>query len=237
MRIWIDPAKLVGFNLSTNDVDAAIRAQNAQVSSGTIGDLPLAGNQPISATVVVTGQLITVEQFGDIVLRANTDGSTVKLRDVARIELGAQSYSTSARLNGKPSTGIGVQLSPTGNALATADLIHARMAELARYFPPGVKYDIPYDSSRFVRISIRQVVETLFEAVILVFLVMYLFLQNLRYTLIPTIVVPVSLLGAFAVMLDVRLLDQRADDVRAWCSRSASWSTTRSSWSRTSSAS
>ncbi|MDE2300550.1 MAG: efflux RND transporter permease subunit, partial [Burkholderiales bacterium] len=146
------------------------------------------------------GQLTTVEQFGAIVLRANTDGSTVLLRDVARIELGAQNYGTSARLNGNPSTGIGVQLSPTGNALATADAVRARMTELQRYFPPGVKYDIPYDSSRFVRISITQVVETLAAAVVLVFLVMYLFLQNLRYTLIPTIVVPVALLGAFAMM-------------------------------------
>jgi multidrug efflux pump len=200
MRIWIDPAKLVGFNLSASDVNNAIRSQNAQVSAGTLGDLPIAGNQPISATVVVAGQLTTVEQFGNIVLRANTDGSTVRLKDVARIELGGQSYGTQARLNGKPSTGIGVQLSPTGNALATATAIHTRMAELARYFPPGVKYDIPYDSSRFVRISIRQVVETLGEAIVLVFAVMYLFLQNLRYTLIPTIVVPVSLLAAFAVM-------------------------------------
>ncbi|HEX2540944.1 MAG TPA: efflux RND transporter permease subunit [Caldimonas sp.] len=200
MRIWIDPAKLVGFNLSTSDVNSAIRAQNAQVSSGTIGDLPIAAGQPISATVVVQGQLTSVEQFREIVLRANTDGSTVRLRDVARVELGGQNYGTSARLNGKPSTGIGVQLSPTGNALATAQLVHARMAELSKFFPQGMRYDIPYDSSRFIRISISQVVETLIEAVILVFLVMYLFLQNLRYTLIPTIVVPVSLLGAFAVM-------------------------------------
>ncbi|MCE9660623.1 MAG: efflux RND transporter permease subunit [Burkholderiales bacterium] len=200
MRIWLDPAKLVGFNLSTNDVVAAIRAQNAQVSSGTIGDLPIVAGTPISATVVVAGQLVSVEQFGQIVLRANTDGSTVKLKDVARIELGGQNYGTSARLNGKPSTGIGVQLSPTGNALATAEAIKVRMTELARYFPPGVKYDIPYDSSRFVKISISRVVETLVEAVILVFLVMYLFLQNLRYTLIPTIVVPVALLGSFGVM-------------------------------------
>src|SRR3954452_14258475 len=201
MRIWIDPAKLVGFNLSPNDVNNAIRSQNAQVSSGTLGDLPIAADQPISATVVVRGQLTTVEQFGDIVLRANTDGSTVKLRDVARIELGGQSYSTSARLNGKPSTGIGVQLSTTGNALATAQLIKSRMGELSRYFPPGVKYDIPYDSSKFIDISIRQVVETLVEAVILVFLVMYLFLQNFRHTIIPTIVVPVALTGTFAVLL------------------------------------
>ncbi|MEP7139552.1 MAG: efflux RND transporter permease subunit, partial [Caldimonas sp.] len=200
MRIWIDPAKLVGFNLSVNDVNAAIRAQNAQVSSGTLGDLPIVAGQPISATVVVAGQLTTVEQFRDIVLRANTDGSTVRLKDVARVEIGGQSYGTSARLNGKPSTGIGVQLSPTGNALKTAQLVKNRMVELAPYFPPGVKYDIPYDSSKFISISIRQVVETLVEAVILVFLVMYLFLQNLRYTLIPTIVVPVSLLGAFTIM-------------------------------------
>jgi multidrug efflux pump len=200
MRIWVDPARLVGFNLSTNDVVAAIRAQNAQVSSGTLGDLPIVAGQPINATVVVQGQLTSVSQFGDIVLRANTDGSAVHLRDVARVELGGQSYSTSARLNGRPSTGIGVQLSPTGNALATSDAIHARMDELARYFPPGVKYDIPYDSARFVRISIGRVVETLVEAVILVFLVMYLFLQSLRYTLIPTVVVPVALFGALGVM-------------------------------------
>ncbi len=200
MRVWIDPAKLVGFNLSPADVNSAIRVQNAQVSSGTIGDLPTQPGQSISATVVVEGQLTSVEQFGDIVLRANTDGSTVRLRDVARIELGGQNYATAARLNGKPSTGIGVQLSPTGNALATADLVRTRMGELARYFPAGVKWDIPYDSSRFVKISISQVAETLIEAVILVFLVMYLFLQSFRYTLIPTIVVPVALFGAFAMM-------------------------------------
>ncbi len=201
MRVWVDPAKLVGFSLTPTDVNNAIRAQNAQVSSGTIGDLPNVPGQGIFATVVVNGQLSSVEQFGNVVLRANTDGSTVRLRDVARIELGGQSYGTSARLNGKPSTGIGVQLSPTGNALATATLVRERMAELARYFPAGVKYDIPYDSSKFVKISISQVVETLVEAVILVFLVMYLFLQNLRYTLIPTVVVPVALLGAFGMML------------------------------------
>src|SRR6476659_6083083 len=120
MRIWIDPAKLVGFNLTPSDVNNAIRSQNAQVASGTIGDLPLAAGQQITATVVVTGQLSTIEQFGNIVLRANPDGSTVRLKDVARIEIGGQNYGTSARLNGKPSTGIGVQLSPTGNALETA---------------------------------------------------------------------------------------------------------------------
>ena len=201
MRVWIDPAKLVGFNLSTANVTAAIQTQNAQVSSGTIGDLPNVPGQSIFATVIVKGQLESTEQFGNIILRANADGSTVRLKDVARIELGGQSYSTSARLNGKPSTGIGVQLSPSGNALATATAVHKRMGELAAYFPQGMKYEIPYDSSRFVRISIRQVAETLIEAVVLVFLVMYLFLQNIRYTIIPTIVVPVALFGTFGALL------------------------------------
>jgi len=201
MRIWIDPAKLVGFNLSANDVNNAIRSQNAQVSSGTIGDLPLVAGQTITATVVVSGQLSTVDQFGAIILRANPDGSAVRLKDVARIEIGGQNYTTSARLNGKPSTGIGIQLSPTGNALETAKLVRARMGELSRYFPPGMKWAIPFDSSAFIDISIRQVVETLVEAVILVFLVMYLFLQNIRYTIIPTIVVPVALLGSLATLL------------------------------------
>jgi len=201
MRIWIDPAKLLGFNLSAADVNAAIRAQNAQVSAGEIGALPNVAGQAIAATVVVNGQLSTTEQFGNIVLRANADGSTVRLKDVARIELGAQSYATSARLNGKPSTGIGVQLSPSGNALATANAVRAKMAELEKFFPAGMTWDIPYDSSRFVKISIEQVAKTLGEAILLVFLVMFLFLQNFRYTIIPTVVVPVALLGTFAALL------------------------------------
>jgi multidrug efflux pump len=201
MRVWIDPAKLLGFNLSSSDVVNAIRAQNAQVASGSIGDLPNVAGQGIAATVVVAGQLGSVAEFGNIQLRANADGSSVRLRDVARIELGGQGYATSARLNGNPSTGIGVQLSPSGNALATAAAVRAKMEDLKRFFPAGVSYSIPYDSSRFVKISISQVAETLIEAVLLVFLVMYLFLQNFRYTIIPTIVVPVALLGTFAVLL------------------------------------
>ena len=201
MRIWLDPAKLVGFGLSTNDVTAAIRAQNAQVSSGTIGDLPNLPGQTMFATLLVDGQLASIEEFGNISLRANPDGSAVLLRDVARIELGAQTYATAARLNGKPSAGIGVQLSPSGNALDTAKAVRTRMDELQRYFPSGVKYSIPYDTSRFVQISISKVVETLLEAVALVFLVMFLFLQSWRYTIIPTIVVPVALLGTFGVLL------------------------------------
>ncbi len=201
MRIWVDPAKLAAFNLSMAEVGAAIRAQNAQVSGGEIGALPNVAGQAIAATVVVSGQLSSVEQFGNVVLRATTDGATVRLKDVARIELGAQAYATSARLNGKPSTAVGVQLSPSANALATADAVRAKLTELERYFPEGMQWTIPYDSSRFVKISIQQVVMTLLEAVALVFLVMFLFLQNWRYTVIPTIVVPIALLGTFASLL------------------------------------
>ena len=201
MRVWIDPAKLVGFRLSPADVNNAIRSQNAQVASGTIGELPLAQGQEITATVVVTGQLSTVEQFGNIALRANPDGSTVRLKDVARIEIGAQAYGTSARLNGKPSTGIGVQLAPSGNALETARLVRERMDELSKFFPAGMKATVPFDSSKFIDISIEQVLHTLVEALVLVFLVMYIFLQNFRYTIIPTLVVPVALLGSLGTLL------------------------------------
>ena len=201
MRVWVDPAKLQGFNLSAADVASAIQAQNAQVSAGSLGELPNLSGQTISATVVVPGQISSTKEFGDIVLRANADGSTVRLKDVARIELGAQSYATTARLNGKPATGMGVQLSPSGNALAAATAVKTRMAELERYFPSGVSWTIPYDSSDFVKISIKQVAMTLLEAIALVFLVMFLFLQNFRYTIIPTIVVPVALLGTFGALL------------------------------------
>lgn len=201
MRIWIDPAKLLGLNLSVDDVNAAIRSQNAQVSAGEIGSLPNIAGQSIAATVVVNGQLVNEDEFGKIILRANPDGSTVRLKDVARIELGAQTYATSARLNGQPATGMGVQLSPSGNALATAKAVRAKMHELERFFPQGVKFSIPYDSSAFVEISIKQVAVTLLEAIALVFLVMFLFLQSFRYTIIPTIVVPVALLGTFATLL------------------------------------
>ena len=201
MRIWLDPAKLQSYGLAPADVNAAIAAQNAQVSAGSIGDLPLAQGQTTTATVVVPGQLSTVEQFGNITLRAQTGGATVRLKDVARIELGGQSYATAARLNGQPSVGMGIQLAPGANALAVVKAVKKRMAELEAFFPAGVSYTIPYDSSTFVQISIEQVVQTLFEAVALVFIVMFIFLQNWRYTLIPTIVVPVALLGTLAVML------------------------------------
>ncbi|MFJ3044319.1 efflux RND transporter permease subunit [Herbaspirillum chlorophenolicum] len=201
MRIWIDPNKLIGLNLTPADVTAAITAQNALVAGGTLGALPSPGSQQIAATVVVNGQLTTPEQFGDIILRSNTDGSAVRMRDVARIEVGGQTYDTSGRLDGKPSSFIGVQLSPTANALGTATAVHKKMEELSKYFPAGVKYTIPYDTSKFVKISIEEVVKTLIEAIVLVFLVMFLFLQNIRYTIIPTVVVPVALLGTFATLL------------------------------------
>ena len=201
MRIWLDPARMRGLAVSSAEVSAAIRAQNAQVASGSIGDLPNIAGQGISATVVVKGQLSTVAQFENIVLRANADGSTVRLKDVARVEIGGQSYATSARLNGQPAVGLGVQLAPSGNALESARLVHARMEQLSKFFPEGVKFDIPYDSSKFVKISITQVTQTLLEAVALVFLVMFLFLQNWRYTIIPTLVVPIALLGTFGILL------------------------------------
>ena len=200
MRIWVDPDKLTGYKLNMSDVTAAIRQQNAQVAGGTVGDLPNPRSQTWFAPVVVTGQLSSVEEFGKVVLRANRDGSLVRLRDVARMELGGASYSISARLNGQPFVAIAVQQSLTGNALATATIVREKMDELSKYFPPGLKYTVPYDTSLFVKISIEEVVKTLLEAVALVFLVMYIFLQNFRYTLIPTIVVPVALMGTFAAM-------------------------------------
>ncbi len=200
MRIWIDPAKLIGLKLNADDIANAIRGQNAIVASGTLGDLPSPGTQQISAPIVVSGQLRSVDEFGDIVLRATPNGAVARLKDVARIELGGQAYATAARLNGNPTSAIAVQLSPTANALGTAKAVRAKMDELAKYFPPGVSYAIPYDTSLFVQISIEEVVKTLVEAVALVFLVMYLFLQNIRYTLIPTIVVPIALLGTFAML-------------------------------------
>ncbi|MER2298597.1 MAG: efflux RND transporter permease subunit [Pseudomonas sp.] len=201
MRIWIDPRKLIGFDLTPNDVVQAIAAQNAQVAPGSIGDLPARPTQEITAHVVVKGQLSSPEDFAAIDLRAKPDGSSVTIGDVARVQIGAQDYQYGTRLNGKPATAFSVQLAPGANAMETATLVRAKMQELARYFPEGVKYDIPYDTSPFVKVSIQQVITTLFEAMLLVFAVMFLFLQNLRYTLIPTLVVPVALMGTFTVML------------------------------------
>ncbi|MGV2052432.1 multidrug efflux RND transporter permease subunit [Agrobacterium sp. 22-209-1] len=201
MRVWVDPDKLLGFNLSPNDVTAAIRAQNAQVAAGRIGAAPVGAERRTTGSLLIKGQLTSPDEFGMIVLRAQPDGSTVRLRDVARIEVGAESYNTSVRINGKPASGASIELAPGGNALSAATAIRERMDELAPSFPQDIEYSIPYDTTPFVSISIEKVLYTLLEAVVLVFAVMFLFLQNVRYTIIPTIVVPIALLGACAVML------------------------------------
>jgi len=201
LRIWVDPEKLVGFNLTSDDVTKAITAQNAQVASGSLGAEPAVSGQKVSALVLVKGQLSTPDEFGSIVLRANADGSIVRLRDVARIEIGGMGYQFTTRLNGKPTAGLSVMLAPSGNALATAAAVKAKMEDLSKFFPANVAYDIPYDITPVVKAAIEKVLHTLIEAVVLVFFVMFLFLQNIRYTLIPTIVVPVALLGACATLL------------------------------------
>jgi len=201
LRIWVDPAKLVGYGLTADDVNKAITAQNAQVASGSIGAEPSSSDQRTSALVLVKGQLESPDEFGSIILRANADGSTVRLRDVARIEIGGLSYQFNTRQDGKSTAGLSVLLSPTGNALATANAVEAKMKELSRFFPANIAYDIPYNITPVVKASIEKVLSTLVEAVVLVFIVMFLFLQNIRYTLIPTIVVPVALLGACATLM------------------------------------
>lgn len=201
LRIWIDPVKLVGLGMTPGDVTAAVGAQNAQVASGIVGAQPATEGQRIAANVLVKGQLTTVAEFGEIVLRANPDGSLVRLRDVAEVEFGGQSYTMQTRLDGRPAAGIGVQLAPGGNALAAATGVKAKIAQLQRTLPANVSVSVPYDTTPFVEVSIRKVLMTLAEAMALVFAVMFLFLQNVRYTLIPTVVVPVALLGTCGALL------------------------------------
>jgi multidrug efflux pump len=201
MRIWVDPQKLVGFGLSMSDVNQAIGQQNVLIAAGNMGGPPNPQDQRTTATVIANGQLATVEGFGNLVLRANTDGSLVRLRDVARVEIGADNYFFGARLNGKPTAAFAIILSPDANALATAKGVRAQMQQLSSYFPANIQYAIPYDTAPYVEVSITDVIHTLLEAMVLVFLVMFLFLQNVRYTIIPALVVPVAMLGAFAVML------------------------------------
>ncbi len=201
MRIWIDPDKMVGLNLTTDDLASAIRSQNAQVAAGRIGAQPNPVSQQIAATVLVTGQLTSPEEFGRIILRANPDGSSVRLSDVARIEIGAETYTFGTRINGKPAAAVAIQLAPTANAMETSAGVREKLKELSGFFPAGIDYVIPYDTSPFVAVSIEKVIYTLVEAMALVFAVMFLFLQNFRYTVIPTLVVPVALLGTCAVML------------------------------------
>ncbi|MEK9803581.1 MAG: efflux RND transporter permease subunit, partial [Curvibacter sp.] len=196
MRLWVDPDKLAAYRLTPGEVIAAVRAQNVLLAVGELNQPPAPRGMEYAATVITRGRLTTPEEFGNVVVRAQGDGSLVRVRDVARVELGAQDYSIFARLDGQPTAAVGVKVSPGANAMDTAKAVRGRMEELARYFPQGIAWDVPYDTTPFIDISINEVVKTLFEAVLLVFIVMYLFLENFRATLIPTIVVPVSLIGA-----------------------------------------
>ena len=196
MRIWLDASKLHSYNLAPSDVTKAIRAQNVQLATGELGQNPAAPGQQINAVVLVRSRLSTPEEFGNILVKTKPDGSAVRVKDIARVELGAQSYDIFARLDGEPVATVAIRVAPDGNALDVAKAARARMVELERYFPPGIKWMVPYDTSRFIAISLSEVVTTLFEAMGLVFLVIYLFLGNLRATLIPAVVVPVALTGA-----------------------------------------
>ena len=200
MRIWLDPSKLNSYHLTALDVRNAVQAQNAQVSAGQLGGMPSVAGQQLNATITAQTRLKTAEQFEDILLRTQTDGSQVRLRDVARIELGSEAYSSQGRYNGKPASAMAIKLSTGANALDTVHAIDAELEQLKPFFPPSLEVVKPYDTTPFVRISIEEVVKTLVEAIALVFLVMYLFLQNFRATLIPTIAVPVVLLGTFGVL-------------------------------------
>ncbi|MBM9519524.1 efflux RND transporter permease subunit [Desulforhopalus vacuolatus] len=201
MRIWLNPAKMRSYGLSSSEIAAAVEAQNEQIPAGSIGAAPGVQGQLITATIFAGGQLKTVAEFENIIVRSNTEGSTVRLKDVAKVEISYESYATSGRLDGKPMVGTGIQLSTDGNAVEVAANVKKTMEELEQYFPEGIGWKIPYETATFVELSIEKVVETLVEAMVLVFLVMLLFLQNIRYTIIPTIVVPISLLGALGMMV------------------------------------
>lgn len=201
MRIWLDPDRLYSYNLTPLDVQQAVQIQNTDISAGQLGGMPAIEGQQINATITAQSRLQTVEDFENIVLRVNTDGSRVRLKDVAEIELGAENYNFIARYKGHPGSGMAISLATGANALETAELVKERVKELSQYLPEGVNVVYPYDTTPFVKLSIKSVVKTLIEAVFLVFLVMLLFLQNLRATFIPMIAVPVVLLGTFAILL------------------------------------
>ncbi|MDD3313035.1 efflux RND transporter permease subunit [Pseudodesulfovibrio sp.] len=200
MRIWLDPDKLAAYSLMPGDVATAIQAQNTQISAGQLGGLPSVRGQQLNATITARSRLQTVEQFRDIIIKSASDGSLVHLGDVARVELGAESYTTTADYNGLPTASLAIQLATGANAIQTAEAVETTIDKLAPTFPAGLKVVYPYDTTPFVRLSIHDVLETLIEAIILVFFVMFLFLQNIRATFIPTIAVPVVLLGTFAVL-------------------------------------
>ena len=200
MRIWVDPNKLTGYDMTMMDVNQALRSQNVLIPAGILGAPPTAEGLTTTAITSANGELTSVEEFNNVVLRANPDGSMVRLRDVARIEIGSSSYNFSGKLNGKPVATFAINLSSGANALATAELVKAEMEELSQYFPDGISYSIPYDTTPYVDQSIQKVFHTLIEAIILVFIVMFIFLQNFRYTVIPAMVVPIALLGTLAVL-------------------------------------
>ncbi len=200
MRIWMNPQKLYSYHMTSNDVINAISAQNLQIPLGQLGDRPFVKGQQLNVTLQGRSTLSSPRQFENIILRVNTDGSRVYLHDVANVALGGLDYTTRARTNGIPSSAVAIKLTPTANAVATADAVRAKVEQLSKFFPPGVKVDYPLDQSSFVRISVEEVIKTLLIAISLVFCVMYLFLQSMRTTIIPTVVVPVALMGTFAVM-------------------------------------
>ena len=201
MRLWLKPDRLAQLQVTTSDIVAAVNEQNAQFAAGKIGQMPNRANQELVYTLTTQGRLSTVEQFENIIIRAESDGSALRLRDVARVELGSKDYDFIGRINGQPATLVGIFLAPGANALEVAENVRSRVQELSERFPQGLTYKVPYDTTRFVEVSIHEVLETLAIAMVLVFLVVYLFLQNWRATLIPVMAVPVSLLGTFAGLL------------------------------------
>ena len=200
MRVWLDPDKLTSYRLTIEDVQAALRAYNVEISAGQFGGLPAEPGQKLNASIVVQNLLKTPEEFAAIPVRTNPDGSVVRIRDVGRTELGAENYDVQVQFNGKPCAGLAIRQAPGANALETADRVKAKLAEMSQFFPPGLKVAYPFDTTPFIRVAIHEVVKTLLEAVLLVFLVMWLFMGNIRATLIPTIAVPVVLLGTFAAL-------------------------------------
>ncbi len=200
MRVWMDPTKLASYSLMPSDVQSAIEAQNVQVSAGKIGALPSSNAQQLTATVRAQSRLQTPDQFKAIIVKSQADGSVVRLSDVARVEMGSEDYTATANLNGHPAAGIAVMMAPGANALDTATLVKSKIAEFQRQMPQGYDIAYPKDSTEFIKISVEDVIQTLFEAIILVVCVMYLFLQNFRATLIPAVAVPVVLLGTFGVL-------------------------------------
>ncbi len=200
MRVWIDPEKLTKYSMTFADISAALKTYNAEISAGQFGGAPSVPGQRLNASIIVQSMLKTPEEFAAIPLRTNTDGSVVRVSDIGRTELGTEFYGTDVEYNGKPSTGIAIRQAAGANALNTADAVRAKMKELSEFFPAGVKVVYPYDTTPFVRVAIGEVMKTLIEAIVLVFLVMYLFMGNMRATLIPTIAVPVVLLGTFAIL-------------------------------------